>query len=253
MKKILISGVVVMASVFGVNAAHAESITVGNCEGCDYTTIQEAVDAAVDNDTITIEDGTYEENIIVPRGLEVYIRGNADDYSAVEINGSITINGRADAEIEYLTIDTNENYGVKVKRNGNVHVWYGTVRNAQRNLVVDRGAEMSVFRMTVEDAQKHNVLARHNAVLDLQNSTVSGAEFSNIRAITSNDITVKETTISDSPRGIFLFRVKAATLIRNDFENITGNAIVTRHSCDVFTNDNDFSNVENNQYIINGC
>ena len=67
----------VLAGVIG--PASAETITV--CEsGCDYTSIQDAVDAASDSDVIQLSAETYfEGNPINTHGKAITIRGIADE------------------------------------------------------------------------------------------------------------------------------------------------------------------------------
>ncbi|WP_340818194.1 NosD domain-containing protein [Methanolobus sp. WCC4] len=54
-----------------VNISAAATITVDDDPGKDYTTIQEAINAANDTDTILVYPGTYTENVIVNRSVSI--------------------------------------------------------------------------------------------------------------------------------------------------------------------------------------
>ena len=62
----------IAALIFAASAGSAHSATSTVCPtGCDHTTIQAAVDAAADGDTIEVGAGTYVENVVVYRDLAI--------------------------------------------------------------------------------------------------------------------------------------------------------------------------------------
>ena len=80
---IIIFFVMVLALMtIGTATATATTITVNNSTGPvgDYTSIQAAVDAAVDGDTILVFPGFYDENVDVNKELTIKsYSGNPDD------------------------------------------------------------------------------------------------------------------------------------------------------------------------------
>ena len=73
-------------------ASAAEATTRSVCPtGCDFTTIQGAVDAAVSGDTITVAAGTYSEDIVVDEAVTI---ASAVPGEAV-IEGSVTLSAVA--------------------------------------------------------------------------------------------------------------------------------------------------------------
>lgn len=66
--------------------AHAAAITVGP-DGCDYTSIQRAVEAADPGETITVESGTYKENVIVDKSLVLRGKGSGEGRPVIDGNG----------------------------------------------------------------------------------------------------------------------------------------------------------------------
>ncbi|HIH92940.1 TPA: hypothetical protein HA338_02505 [Methanosarcina acetivorans] len=82
----------------------ADTISVDDSEGADYTSIQEAIDNATSGDTILVYPGTYEENVNVNKELAIKsYSGNSDEtiIRAASSKGdvfhvtanSVTING----------------------------------------------------------------------------------------------------------------------------------------------------------------
>jgi len=73
---------------------------------CDFSTIQAAVDAATSGDTITINSGTYIENVVIV-GKTLTIQGAGEDITIVDGNesGSVfAISENADLSISDMTI-----------------------------------------------------------------------------------------------------------------------------------------------------
>ena len=77
------SGVVLMLVMMGIfcDMASADTLTVGS-SGCDYTKIQDAVDAARAGDTILVYNGSYRENVDVRKRLT--LQGEGADVVTVQ-------------------------------------------------------------------------------------------------------------------------------------------------------------------------
>jgi PGF-pre-PGF domain-containing protein len=76
--------------------AAAETITVGNEASADYSSIQSAVDAASSGDRITVENGTYAEDVTVDVGVALKgpNAGIAEDGDDASRNAEATIEGQ---------------------------------------------------------------------------------------------------------------------------------------------------------------
>ncbi len=80
---VLLGSCVIVFVVIG-NGVQAETLTVDLDGEADYTTIQEAIDAAVENDTVFVRPGTYHENITVMK--KIILQGHSPESTV--INGT---------------------------------------------------------------------------------------------------------------------------------------------------------------------
>ena len=84
----------------------ADTLSVGSCGGC-YATIQEAVDASADDDTIYVTPGTYDESVIVNKILTF----DTDAESVVnvtkfELRNSASLSGSGTFKSDYVVVRT---------------------------------------------------------------------------------------------------------------------------------------------------
>ena len=68
-----------------VNSVSADTITVDDDDGGDYTKIQDAINAAKEGDTIFVEAGVYYENVVVNKTLTLVGRGS--DNTTIDGSG----------------------------------------------------------------------------------------------------------------------------------------------------------------------
>lgn len=81
---LLAGGIVLLTLTAGVTSA--KTITVDDDGGADYSSIQEAVDAAEAGDTIRVLDGIYYENIVVNKTVSLI--GNGSANTAIDGGGN---------------------------------------------------------------------------------------------------------------------------------------------------------------------
>jgi len=85
----LVSALILTVAI-SFTAAEATTITVG-AEGCDYVSIQQAVEEANPGDTINVQSGTYRENVVVEKAL--ILRGTDSGAGKPVIDGKGTGSG----------------------------------------------------------------------------------------------------------------------------------------------------------------
>lgn len=156
MRRIL--SALILAALY-IASAEAATITVG-LEGCDYTSIQRAVDEADPGDTISVESGTYKENVIVDKSLVLRGKGSGDDRPVVDGNGvGSTVTLSADRITFEGLIVKNAGYGkagIEVRSDKNyirnnlvtANRWYG---------ISISGSDENVISSNVVSANKYGI------------------------------------------------------------------------------------------------
>src|SRR5262249_19162423 len=92
---------------------------VGQGPGSDFTTIQAAVDAASNGDTILVAAGTYNENVVI-HGKQITIDGAGDTLAGTVVTGQFTIDSTLNAALtlkDMLVDATGQQYGVFASAN----------------------------------------------------------------------------------------------------------------------------------------
>lgn len=107
-KLVLLSLILIFIGHFIINSVSADTIYVDDGGGGDFTSIQEAIDAANESDTINVFSGEYVENIVVNKTIHIVGAGSSN----TEIIGSNinmnTIEITADnVQVSGFSIDNN--------------------------------------------------------------------------------------------------------------------------------------------------
>jgi hypothetical protein len=91
--------------------------------GCQYTSLQAAIDEAVLGDVIKVAAGVYHENIVISTSMDISIQGGWDDTFAVRaddpalttIDGDVNADGVGDSSVIMLTADAGMNISAVVE------------------------------------------------------------------------------------------------------------------------------------------
>jgi len=200
MKLILISGIVLFCLCFFWRIGSADTITVDDNSGADYVKIQDAIDNAMDGDTIRVYEGTYYENVVVDK--TVSLLGNGSDVT--------TINGSGSRDLVKITADWVNMSGFTVTGRGG----YGTSENTSIN----------VF-------SNHNIISNNNCsnwfngikLHSSNNNTIKNNTFRNnfyqgIGLKSSSDCIITSNTIDNSFMGIVLSSSSGCIILNNSMK-----------------------------------
>ena len=127
-----------LVAVFLPQSSNAKVIHVNSLGGGDYTSIQDAIDAANNSDTIYVHSGMYEENIIINKSI--ILQGEGSDSTEIHGSNSHTVKILAsNVSIRGFTV---ENTGVSSSFSG---VFLSSVSNCYIKEMVVREAGNGVY------------------------------------------------------------------------------------------------------------
>ncbi|WP_440951755.1 right-handed parallel beta-helix repeat-containing protein [Methanococcoides sp. FTZ1] len=240
-----------------VGTASAGTITVNNSTGpvADFTSIQAAIDAAVDGDTVLVYPGTYNENVDVYKELTIISQsGNPDDthvraassndYVFTVIANNVTISGfnvtgaseLPKAGIHLEGDDENSTNNNTISNNKISNNWCGiSLRYSSNNKLInntvnsnngggiwltDFSNENTLINNTANSNNNHGImigLAFHN---ELTNNTANGnSGIGILLSVESGNNKLISNTANGNSGGIFL----SGSCCHNDLINNTAN------------------------------
>lgn len=227
--------ITIIASANLINPALADdSVSVGPDSNDDFHTIQAALDASQPGDFISIDDGTYNENLTIDAGSDLTLSGNPFNSDHVVITGQIIVQDGAQAQLDYLTIEAGStDYGVKVL--GSVTMQYGIINDGNYGLLVGHGGYANVYEQTITGASADGIFVKTRGRLELTYSVVKQSNKAGLRFHSAKQVRVTDSTFHHNTTGITLLDANNANneIFRTNFRyNTTGlrlnNARVSR-------------------------
>ena len=197
----------------------ARTITVDDDGEGDYATIQEAVDAAEDGDTIRVNDGEYEENVEIDKTLSLI--GNGPDVT--------TIDGGGEGEVVLIKADWCNVSGFKVTGSGSdwenagikVEARYVRISN---NTIRDNSYGINLW-ISDSNTISNNIIQYNGCGIYLDfsdsntitNNTIQNNDRDGIFLDESDSNTISNNTIRNNSRsGIYFYRYSDSNTISNN-------------------------------------
>ncbi len=173
--------------LFGLLAAfptfevHAATLTVCPGGSCTYSSIQSALNAAVAGDTISVRNGTYNENLVISKGVTLTGQSRSGVIINVPVAGSYGISVTANNVIlENFTLQNGPTYGIKVSGASNITVRNISVQNTGRSGIDFNGVNTGLIFDVISSGTPYGV---------------------GIALTDSNDVTVRNVTTSGNAWG----------------------------------------------------
>lgn len=239
---LLITLVGALSGLVGVGAQGTLTVCPS---GCQFSKIQDAINAAQPGDTIEIKAGTYEENLTINKGLKligedrdkVTIKGATAGKPGIAISGDIevTLEGLTVAETILASPKNFQEDGVRVTRSVKL-----TVKQARLFKNGDSGLELrDRSQATVTDSEfigngnngiglfdAAQIIVTNSKIL--QNGSGLADNFNNgLSAVGRNKVTLQESVISgNTNEGVFLGEETEATLIKNQITQNKMNGVI---------------------------
>lgn len=191
-------------------AGYASAATISVCpSGCDYTTIQGAVDNAFGFDTINVVAGTYNENVIITTS-DLTLQGAGIGQSIVNsldgINSAFVVNNANSVVIDGFTVSNanmGNNAGIRFFQSLNSHVRNSEVKNNYMGIHLEGSYYNVIMNCQVNNNQNHGVYLSSNSYQNnLLNNIVSDNLESGIRIDSSNSNVIMWNNITNNKNGM---------------------------------------------------
>ncbi len=215
MLAVLILGLGICAGI--ASAAAPGTITVG-LTGCDYTSIQAAIEAANEGDTISVEAGTYRENLKIEKDMTV--QGSGEEQ--------IIIKGK---KCSYPVIWITSPKEIKVKVEGlKIREAYGRCADLEKRIyatgiLIQGAAQVMITDSSISENWVDGIVLMDSAQVTITDSSVSENWVDGISLGGSAQATITNSTISGNNSGISLGGSAQATITDSSVSENEDNGI----------------------------
>jgi M6 family metalloprotease-like protein len=235
--------VVVCVMSAGVGAAAV--ITVDDSGGADFTSIQAAVDAAAEGDTIEVRSGTYVENVDVNKQLTLIGEGadavtvqaaNAGDHVFevganwvdiywVNISG-FTVTGATGRDVAGIYLDdadycsisdintSNNQYGIYLYSSSGNKLTNNTASNNDYGIYLYPSSNQNTLTSNTANLNSYGIYLLRSNSNTLTDNTANSNSYG-ITLSTSSYNTLKSNTASNNDYGIYLYYSSSSTFTDN--------------------------------------
>ena len=200
---------------FPAKTAQAAELCVGN--GCPYTTIQDAINAASAGDTITVHSGVYNENITIDKALTLKSDAGASNTTIAGDGGATIRITASNVTIEGFAITNHNGYNAIVATD----VSHIAIRN---NVIVDITAATTpgyvhAIAIVANNAAVDDILIENNTFQDISSlgTTADSSSSTGQRGYSASAINIGWTSHNDT-------LINGTIIIRNNLiKNIQSN------------------------------
>jgi len=216
----------VLLIILTINCASATTITVevNNGDNNNFSSIQEAINFAQENDSILIYKGNYSETLTIDKQLKISsVSSNPED---VIINPDISsipvIQVTSDnVEITDLTILGNSNEsqisGIFLNNVNNSLIQNNIISNVQDGLVLNASSRCSIENNTLFSNTLHGIYLINSAGNDLRNNLIIDNKRGLYLNLSNQNILVNNNASNNENYGTALRKSNANNLTNNQF------------------------------------
>ena len=204
MKKICIVFVcltLVFSSVGFSTAVTNDTIYVDDDGTADYTSIQDAVDVAIDGDTVYVYSGKYEEHVVIS-SKSITLQGEDKDSTIIDAGGDGTalfINATHDVSVSGFTF---QNSGKRTWIEAGIYVHDSNNCMITDNIIFDCGFGINVFP---------------SSSITISENTMKNNEDGIFIADSENVDVIRNHIEGNEYNGIFLNYLKTGSVVENNF------------------------------------
>ncbi len=209
----------IMILAVGSNEANGKTITVDDDGNAEFESIQEAIDAAENGDTVRVWEGTYYENVVVNKSVSLV--GNGSEETIIDGGGR--------GAVVNITIDYVNLSGFNVT--GSKGYDAGIKIESDQNRIFDNNCSNNWYGIYLRYSD-HNTL--------INNTCSSNDKRGIYLKLSNNNLLSNNTCITNDKSGIFLEFTEHNTF--------SGNTCLLNNDYGIF-----IGNSDNNQFSNNNC
>jgi parallel beta-helix repeat protein len=205
----------------------------------DFSTIQQAIDNADDGDTIIVRSGTYNENIIIDKSIDLTGINKEDTIiEGSDVEFTIIINAD-DVEISEFTI-TKGGGGIYIEHCSEIRIEDNIITH---NREIYSGGVGLLFYDSSRNKILNNIITEHNG---------GGIHIRSSEDMPSIENQIKNNVISDNKNG-------GLSLFSQDRQNLDGLNIITKNIISsnngggIIIYDSNYNHITENTFIDNTC
>jgi parallel beta-helix repeat protein len=206
----------------------AETITVDDNGGADYSTIQDAINAANTSDTIQVESGTYSENIQINKTLIILGSGKSNTFIIGTQSSQNTVKITADQVIlSGFSIDNNQGqpnqyHCIFIQLADYCTISENIIKNGENGIYLISSNNNNIQENIIKNNNQKGLRLSSSNNNNISSNTLQ-SNGDGIYLSTSQSNEIYENTIINNVIGISLSVVSNNNIVyRNDFDDNTG-------------------------------
>jgi parallel beta-helix repeat protein len=198
---------------------------VGGSGPGNYSNIQDAIDNASDGDTIYVYNGTYKENILIKKILNL----------VGESRNNVVIDGGNSGNTIKITVN-------------NVSVSSFTIKNGGIGVYIVRSSNQTIYNNKIIDNWEGVGLLESSGT-NISTNIISNNFFEGINPVQSSSILISGNTIASNLQGIFISKSENNTIFGNNIKrNTRGIEIRSSSNKNLIYHNNFINNAEDNAF-----
>lgn len=210
---------------YELQQATRSKLYVGGSGPGNYSKIQYAVDNASDGDTILVYNGTYKENIVIKKIIDLI--GKNRDFTIINGGGSGNV--------------------IKITAN-NVSITSFTIRNGGIGVYILRSSNHNIYGNRITDNWEGVGLLQSYGT-HISTNIISNNYFEGINPIQSSSVIISGNKIDGNLQGLFISKSGNNTIVSNNIKsNTRGIEIRSSSNNNLIYHNNFINNAEDNAF-----
>jgi parallel beta-helix repeat protein len=245
MKKLIVVGIIILLVGMSIPSTgiYVEKSTasfngnilyVGGDGPGNYTKIQDAIDNASDGDTVFVYDGTYYENLIINKSIDLVGKNKSTTLIDAKKNGTVIRISANKVIIKCFTIqNSGRNFSAAINLIGsNCIIENNIIMNNHYGILIKQGENNSIIKNEIKDNDRDNI-----ELFYCNNSIIANNKISKIDCYTvgintvyCNNLRIFSNTVNKTYHGMYISATTNSTIFENSINGCRWKAIMLANS-----------------------